>query len=158
METGPKDMALGYVFTLSVDIAGPIEVGQVGAGNRRVIPITGGSLEGPDIRGKVLSAGADFMMVRENRTVEVNARYVVQMDDGANVYVENNGIRTGPKDEPERLKRGETINPDEIYFRTTPKFETASAKYGWLMEFMFAGTARRRPEGGGVIIDIYRVM
>lgn len=158
MDTSPKDIALGYVFTLSVDIAVPIEVGQVGSGNRRVIPITGGTLEGPDIRGTVLSAGADFMIVRESRTVEVNARYVVEMDDGANVYVENNGIRNGPTDEPERLKRGETIGPDEIYFRTTPKFETASAKYGWLKEFLFVGTARRRPGGGGVLIDVYRVM
>lgn len=157
METAPKDMALDYVFTLAVNIAAPIEVGQVGFGSRRVIPITGGTLEGPGIRGQVLPAGADFMIVRASRTVEVNARYVVRLDDGSNVYVENNGIRTGPKDETDRLKRGETIGADDIYFRTAPKFETASDKYGWLMDFMFVGTARRRP-GGGVLVDVYRVM
>lgn len=121
-----------------------------------MIPITGGTLEGPGIGGKVLSAGADFMIVRASRTVEVNARYVVQMDDGTNVYVENNGIRTGPKDEPERLKRGDVIGPEEIYFRTAPRFETASEKYGWLMDSLFIGAAKRRP-GGGVQIEVYRV-
>lgn len=138
-----------YVFTLSVDIAPAIEVGDVGYGNRRLIAITGGELKGPDLSGRILPAGADFMIVRPVRTVEVNARYAIEMDDGARVYVENSGIRIGPKDEAERLKRNDAIGPDEIYFRTVPRFETASERHRWLMESIFCracgAPARRRP-------------
>jgi hypothetical protein len=155
-EAAPAPLETRYAFTLTVDIAPAIEVGDVGFGNRRLISITGGELNGPGISGTILPAGADFMMVRPGRTVEVNARYVIQMDDGANVYIENTGIRTGPKDEAERLKRNEAIGPDEIYFRTAPRFETASEKYRWLMEHIFVARAGRRP--GGVFIEVHRVL
>lgn len=155
-EASPAALETRYVFTLLVDIAPAIEVGDVGFGTRRLISITGGELRGPGLSGKVLSAGADFMIVRPGRTVEVNARYVVQMDDGANVYVENSGIRIGPKDEVERLQRNETIAPEDIYFRTVPRFETASEKYRWLMQHIFVARAGRRP--GGVFIEVHRLL
>lgn len=154
-ETTPA-LETRYAFTLLVDIAPAIEVGEIGHGNRRLITIIGGELKGPDLSGKVLAAGADFMMVRPGPIVEVNARYVVQMSDGANVYVENSGIRVGPADEAERLKRNETIPLSEIYFRTVPRFETASTKYRWLMENIFVARAGRRP--GGVFIEVHRVL
>lgn len=156
MTDATRPLETSYAFTLAVDIAPAIEVGDVGHGNRRLIAITGGELKGPGLSGIILPAGADFMVVRPNRTVEVNARYAIRMDDGAHIYVENNGIRTGPKDEAERLKRSEVVGPDEIYFRTTPRFETASERYRWLMESIFVARAGRRP--GGVFIEVHRVL
>jgi hypothetical protein len=156
MDAMPAGLEIRYAFTLLVDIAPAIEVGDVGYGTRRLISITGGELKGPGLSGKVLPAGADFMIVRPGRTVEVNARYVVQMDDGAHVYVENSGIRHGPPDEAARLERNEQIAADEIYFRTVPRFETASAKYRWLMQSIFVARAGRRV--GGVFIDVHRVL
>lgn len=155
-DASPVALETRYVFTLLVDIAPAIEVGDVGYGNRRLIAITGGELKGPGLSGTVLSAGADFIIVRPGRTVEVHARYAVQMDDGANVYVENSGIRIGPADELQRLKRNEAIDPAEIYFRTVPRFETASEKYRWLMQSIFVARAGRRP--GGVFIDVHHVL
>jgi hypothetical protein len=51
---------LELAMTLRVEIAGSLDIGEVGAGLRRVIPITGGSFEGPAIRGVVLPGGADW--------------------------------------------------------------------------------------------------
>ncbi len=45
---------LELVMSLRVEIAPSREVGVVGAGYRRVIPITGGSFEGLALRGEVL--------------------------------------------------------------------------------------------------------
>lgn len=151
-----KPLETRYAFTLNVDIAPTVEVGDIGSGRRRLIAITGGELVGPNLSGKIHSLGADYMMVRPTGVVEVHARYAVQMSDGANVYVENSGLRTGPSDEAERLKRGETIDPAEIYFRTVPRFETASPTYRWLMESIFAARAGRRP--GGVFIEVHQVL
>jgi hypothetical protein len=40
------------------------------------------------------------------------------------------GLRHGPKEVMDRLYRGEIVDPQDYYFRTTPCFETSSEKYG----------------------------
>ena len=55
---------LTHVMTLRVQVGTPLEVGQVPRGRRRVIPILGGTFEGPTIRGNVLPGGADWQIVR----------------------------------------------------------------------------------------------
>jgi hypothetical protein len=78
------------------------------------------------------------------------------MDDGAIIYIENIGIRFGPRELLERVKRGEAVDPRLIYFRSVPRFETGSEKYRWLMEFLFVGSGARYPDR--VEIDVHQVM
>jgi hypothetical protein len=47
----------------------------------------------------------------------------------------------------ERTARGETVDPSEVYFRTTPVFETASEKYDWLNRTAAVGIGRGTPTG-----------
>ena len=103
--------------------------GETGHGVRRMIPIVGGDVRGPDVNGKVCPFGADFQIIRPNELIELEAKYAFETDDGAIVYVENKGIRFGPLDLLHRLKRGEPVDPELIYFRTIPKFETGHDKY-----------------------------
>src|SRR5579859_7714651 len=145
-----------FVFRLSVDVAAPVSVGETGLGVRRQIAINGGELRGPDMRGKILACGADFQIIRPNGLIDLVARYVVEMDDGALLYVENTGIRTGPREALERLTRGEAVDPNLIYFRTVPKFETGSDRYRWMMQTLFVASAQRHE--AQVIIDVYKVM
>ena len=145
-----------FVFRLSVDVAAPVSVGETGLGVRRQIAIEGGELRGPNMRGKILPGGADFQIIRSSGLVDLVARYVVEMDDGALLYVENAGIRTGPREVLERLNRGEAVDPSLIYFRTVPRFETGSDKYSWMMRTLFVASAQRHQKQ--VIIDVYRVM
>lgn len=145
-----------YVFSLFVDIAPVIEVGETGFGNRRLIPIAGGTLKGPGMNGRILNMGADYLTARPTGLSEVHARYAVEMDDGAKIYVENIGIRIAPREVNERLARGESVDQSLIYFRTVPRFETGAEKYRWMMETVFVGSASRR--GGQVVVDVHRVL
>ncbi|WP_338695094.1 DUF3237 domain-containing protein [Bradyrhizobium sp. 26S5] len=145
-----------YVFTITARIAEVTSAGDIGTGVRRIIPIIGGEVRGETVNGKVLSFGADFQIIRPNELIELEAKYAFETDDGAVVYVENKGIRFGPVELLERLKRGEPVDPKLIYFRTVPKFETGAKKYRWLMEHIFIGSAARHADR--VVIDVHQVL
>ena len=145
-----------YVFTITAHIGGVTSAGDIGIGVRRIVPITGGEVKGRDVNGKVLPFGADFQIVRPNELIELEAKYAIETDDGAVIYVENKGIRFGPVELLRRLNRGEAVDPRLIYFRTVPKFETGAEKYRWLMESLFVGSAARHADR--VVIDVHRVL
>src|SRR6201996_1260466 len=145
-----------YAFTITARIAEVTTTGDLGYGVRRIIPITGGTVKGEDVNGKVLPFGADFQIIRPNELIDLEARYAFETDDGAVVYVENKGIRFGPVDLLLKLKRGEPVDPKLIYFRTVPKFETGAEKYRWLMEHIFVASATRHADR--VVIDVHRVL
>src|SRR6201996_22492 len=131
------ELATKYVFTITAQIGEVTSAGDIGTGVRRIIPITGGEVRGQHINGKVCAFGADFQIIRPNELIELEAKYALETDDGAVIYVENRGIRFGPVELLQRLKRGEPVDPRLIYFRTVPKFETGSEKYRWLMDHIF---------------------
>jgi Protein of unknown function (DUF3237) len=145
-----------YVFTITARIADVTTVGDIGHGVRRIIPITGGEVRGEAVNGKVLPFGADFQIIRPNELIDLEAKYAFETDDGAVVYVENKGIRFGPVDLLQKLKRGEPVDPKLIYFRTSPKFETGAEKYRWLMEHIFVASAARHVDR--VVVDVHLVL
>jgi hypothetical protein len=145
-----------YVFTVTARIAEVTSAGDIGYGTRRIIPIIGGEVHGEGINGKVLPFGADFQIIRPDELIDLEAKYAIETDDGAVIYVVNTGIRFGPKDLLEKLKRNEPVDPGLIYFRTTPKFETGSEKYRWLMQHLFIGSAARHADR--VVIDVHQVL
>ena len=145
-----------YVFTITARIGDVTSAGEIGTGVRRIIPIIGGEVKGEGINGKVCPFGADFQIIRPNELIELEAKYAFETDDGAVVYVENKGLRFGPVDLLQKLKRGEPVDPKLIYFRTVPRFETGSEKYRWLMEHLFIGVGARHPDR--VELDVHQVM
>jgi hypothetical protein len=145
-----------YVFTIIARVGGVTSAGDIGTGVRRIIPITGGEVRGERVNGKVCAFGADFQIIRPNELIELEAKYAFETDDGAVIYVENKGIRFGPVDLLQKLKRGEPVDPELIYFRTVPRFETGSEKYRWLMESLFIGSAARHADR--VVIDVHQVL
>jgi hypothetical protein len=145
-----------YVFTITARLGEVTTAGDIGHGVRRIIPIIGGEVRGEKVNGKVLAFGADFQIVRPNELIELEAKYALESDDGATVYVENKGIRFGPIDLLQKLKRGEPVDPKLIYFRTVPKFETGHANYRWLMENLFVASAARH--AARVVIDVHQVL
>src|SRR5579871_1195118 len=145
-----------YVFTITARIGPVTSAGDIGHGVRRIIPIIGGEVRGPKVNGKVLAFGADFQITRPNELIDLEAKYAFETDDGAVVYVENKGIRFGPVELLQKLKRGEPVDPRLIYFRTVPKFETGHENYRWLMEHIFVGSAARHADR--VVIDVHMVL
>jgi hypothetical protein len=145
-----------HVFSLWVAVGAPIEAGDFGYGARRIIPILGGELTGAGLRGRIREGGADYQIIRPNGFTELEAKYAVELDDGAIVYVENIGIRFGPKDALDAIKRGEAVDPGLIYFRSVPRFETGHPAHRWLMESLFVGVGTRRPDR--VELDVHQVL
>lgn len=142
---------LAHVTDLSVAVGDPIETGS-----RRVIPILGGDATGPRIHGRILPGGADFQILRPDHVTELHARYVIETPEGARIYVENSGLRHGPADAMERLRRGEPVDPSLIYFRSTPRFESGDESCQWLTRHIFVADGIRRPRR--VELAIYQVL
>jgi hypothetical protein len=139
-------LATKYVFSLSIKVGTPIVAGDLGYGIRRVIPVLGGTVQGEGIKGTIHSGGADFQIIRPDGFTELEAKYTFELDDGAVIYIENIGVRFGPKEALDRIARGEAVDPTLIYFRSVPKFETGHPKYRWLMQNLFIGVGARHPD------------
>ena len=161
MEAGALEGALGApplrrFADLTVEVGAPVEVGAVGHGTRRVIPILGGGCVGDGWSARVLAGGADFQLIVNERMARLEARYVLELDGGDRVYVKNDAVRTAPPEVMARLVRGEPVDPGAVYFRCVPGFETASASLQWIMERVFLGNGVRRPTD--VVMRFFEVM
>jgi hypothetical protein len=150
---------LSHVADLKVTVSRPVEAGQVvglnSRGLRRIIPITGGTVEGPLLNGKVLPGGADFQIVVSETSADLDARYMLELDSGEHVFVQNHALRRGSADNIAKLVRGEFVEPAEIYFRCIPTFEVSSPALQWMTESLFLGTGARFPDH--VLISIYKI-
>jgi Protein of unknown function (DUF3237) len=150
--------ALQHVMDLTVYVAAPIEAGNVtglnSRGKRRIIPITGGTVTGK-VTGKVLPGGADFQIVVSETTADLDARYMIELDNGKHIFVQNRALRRGSANDIAKLVRGEHVSPDAIYFRCVPTFEVSSPALEWLTQSIFVGTGARFPDH--VQISIFRL-
>jgi uncharacterized protein DUF3237 len=145
---------LTHALHLEVEVGAPLEVGVLSSGLRRVVPILGGTVSGL-FSGRVLPGGADFQLIRTETETEVEARYVLQSDEGELVTVDNRGLRTGSAADIARLRRDEPVDPARIYFRSSPRFETASPRLAHLMSRIFVGVGTRHPRS--VAFDVFEV-
>lgn len=136
---------LKWFADLAVDVASPQEVGLTVHGRRRLIPIVGGRAHGEGWQARILSGGADFQLIVNERMAELDARYTLELDGGELIYVQNRAVRAGAAEDMQRLARGEAVDPSLIYFRCSPSFETASPRFAWLSERIFVGTGMRLP-------------
>ena len=141
----PPAPGLAFAFELRATVAAPTELGEVAIGRRRIVEITGGTFEGPGIKGKVRPGGADWQIVRADGFTELDTRYTLETDKGQIVYVQNPGMRHAAPDVMKRLLAGESVDPALVYFRTVPKFETASPDLQWLTRAVFVGLGERYP-------------
>ena len=138
--------ALARFADLTVQVGAPVEIGAVGHGQRRVIAILGGSCVARDWSARVLPGGADFQLIVNERTARLEARYVLELDGGERIYVQNDALRTAAPDVMARLLRGEPVDPALVYFRCAPRFETGAPALAWIMERVFVGVGLRRPD------------
>jgi hypothetical protein len=103
----------------------------------------------------VLPGGADWQLVRPDGVACLDARYTLETEDGALVYVRNEGLRHGPADVIEELARGATVDPASYYMRTVPHFETGDARYAWLNRIVCVATGARRATA--VELEVFEV-
>ncbi|CAN7378750.1 DUF3237 domain-containing protein [Variovorax paradoxus] len=136
---------LEHFADLRVEVGVPQVLGSSARGLRRVVPITGGEASGHGWRARVMPGGSDFQLIVSDTLSELDARYGLETDAGDLVYVQNHAIRAAAPEVMAMLLRGEPVDPAQVYFRCSPRFETASASLKWINERMFVGAGFRRP-------------
>jgi len=139
-----------HVFDAKVSIGEMLNFGKSKYGERRIIPITGGTFKGPGIEGIVLPGGADWQLVRLDGDTELYARYTLKTADGALIQVQNRVL----------IHMDNTAEP---YIRSVIDFEAPSdGSYEWLNHAIFLGTLtvpQPMPvDSPYVIIGVYKVL
>jgi hypothetical protein len=149
----PGDFKTEFMWDAKVKIAGMIMVGESKRGIRRVIPITGGTFEGPNIKGEVLPGGEDWQLVRPDGDTELYARYLLKTHNGYIIQVINQVTIHVPKE-------GEKGAP---YTKSVLDFEAPNnSPFDYLNHSIFLGTLKmpmlQPGEEPYVIIGVYRVL
>jgi hypothetical protein len=143
------------IFTVDAELEAVLSLGHTPYGERRVVGITGGTVQGPKLKGRILPGGADWQIIRKDGAADIQARYVIETERGARVVVDSKGLRHGPPEVLERLARGDKVDPAQYYFRTAMRFETGDAELDWLNRIL--ALARGRREARSVRLDVYEV-
>src|SRR6202020_1831308 len=121
------------ILRLEASLGDVIEVGNVAAGHRRIVPLTGGTFAGPEINGTLLpGASADWQTILPDGTALGDIRYTLQTDHGDLLYVQSRGVRHGSAEVLARLAHGEDVDASEYTFRTSTQIETAAPNLDWL--------------------------
>jgi hypothetical protein len=138
---------LEFVFEEVVTLGQSTAPGDTAKGGRLVIPITGGTFEGPEIRGTIVPGGWDWQLRRADGCTEIEADYFLKTDDGVVINVVNKGV----------ICPGEGGRFQPV--RTHPVFEAPRGKYEWLSQAAFIGTLEPAPPSAGPAVKIrfYRV-
>jgi hypothetical protein len=143
------------IFTVTAELEAMISLGRTPYGERRVIGILGGTVKGPKLNGRILPGGADWQIVRADGAADIQARYIIESDQGARIVVNSTGLRHGPPEVLASLARGDKVDPARYYFRTVMRFETADPAADWLNRILALAQGQR--EARSVRLDVYEV-
>ena len=144
------------IFTIRSPLGDIQKLGNTPYGERRIINIMGGTVDGPKLKGKILPGGADWQIVRADGVVHLQARYTIETDSGGRILVDAEGYRHGPPDVMAALTRDETVDPSRYYFRTLMRFETADPGAAWLNRILAIGRGARANRQ--VQIEVFEVL
>jgi len=147
--------ALSHVCDIAVELSRPHEMGTWAAGTRRIIPIVGGTAQGPLVNGRILDVGADWQTVLTDGIAELDARYAIETDDDAVIEVVSRGIRHASPEVTARIAAGEAVPPTEYYMRTAIRLQTGHPAYDWVNRAIFLAAGGK--VGATVQLSIFRV-
>jgi Protein of unknown function (DUF3237) len=151
------DLKSRHLFDISIELH-PIQLlGKTPAGERRIIPVSGGSFAGNRLKGIVLShAGSDLLLTRGDGSFQQDVRLVLRTDDNVLILMTYRGVRYSSPEVAARIASGELVDSSEYYLRTAPFFETADVKYSWLNNIVAVGVGERTPNGA--IYHVFEIL
>ncbi|WP_322045225.1 DUF3237 domain-containing protein [Paraburkholderia sp. J67] len=133
------------VMEITCDLAPTMSLGTSPIGERRMVPIVGGSFSGPEIHGVVLAGGADRQLVRSDGFKQLSATYELKTDDGAVISVANHVLAPAQR------------APGQAVFSNI-ELVAPEGKYGWINDNVYVGTLDSlRPGRDAVLIRIYKL-
>ena len=151
------EVRTSLLFTIRLQVAPTMQLlGRTPFGERRIAEVAGGTFEGPRMKGTVMPAGGDWILLRPDGIMQLDVRVTLKTDDGHLIYMTYRGHRHGPADVMERVGRGEPVDPSSYYFRTAPFFETGEGPYSWLNGIVAIGIGSREPSGP--VYAVYEVL
>jgi hypothetical protein len=128
-----------FLYRLHLDTAAPVMVPGGPLGTRILAPITGGTFEGPKLRGTVGGPAGDWVTVSSTGVMALDVRLCLLTDDGAAIYCTYHGV---------------LANVDGVMrARGAPLFETGDERYAWLNRVQ--AVALGRADATGVDYDVY---
>jgi hypothetical protein len=146
-----------HLFTITMKLPPILELGDTPAGHRRVFTVSSGEFIGDRLRGEVLpEASSDLLLVRADGSSQQDVRLILRTDDGALILMTYRGVRHASSEVNARIARGEQVPPSDYYLRTTPFFETASAKYAWLNKVVSVAVGERKSDG--VNYEVFEIL
>lgn len=149
-DNAPKEAPqLEFALQLKVTLGETYTIPNTQHGRRTVIPITGGTFEGPLLKGTIVNGGADYQLANAEGRTELEAIYSIKTDDGIYIHVRNRGIIANGKDANGR---------PSFYFRAAPQFEApADSKYGWLNNALFICAPEFSQGFNGIVLNVWKV-
>lgn len=146
----PKDSPqLEFALQLKVTLGQAFSIENTQHGRRTVIPITGGTFEGPGIKGTIINGGADYQLANAQGRTELEAIYCIKTDDDVYIHVRNRGIIASGQD---------ADGKPTFYFKAAPQFEApADSKYGWLNNALFVCAPEFSQQFQGIVLNVWKV-
>lgn len=140
---------LEFAFEERVTIAPAVVLGETALGHRQYIGITGGTVAGPRLKGRVVPGGFDFQLTyKASDCTQLSADYFLQAEDGTSIHVLNEGLSCP--------------GGERAIFR--PKLEApANGAHAWMTRATFVATLdlemrNAKPAAGEApIVDAVRI-
>ena len=149
-DQAPAGPQLEFALQLKVTLGQAFSIENTQHGRRTVIPITGGTFEGPGIKGTIVNGGADYQLANAQGRTELEAIYCIKTDDGVYIHVRNRGIIANSNDANGR---------PSFYFRCAPQFEApADSKYGWMNNSLFLCAPSFSQGFQGIVLNVWKVL
>lgn len=143
--TSYSEPRLEHLYDMHVDLDAPQVIGAAPAGTRSIFIVTGGTFEGPRMKGEVLPGGGDWAIIRSDGNVQLDVRATAKTDDGALIYAAYSGLIITPPEVRQRIFSGEDVPLDEYYFYTSPMYYTSAESYSWLNDRIAIGRGKVLP-------------
>ena len=156
--TANSKLRLEYLMTFHAPFAPTIDIGQVPIGHVQVFTVSGGTFEGPKLRGKVLPGPVDWFVQGSDGWGIWTCALPSKTEDGANIYLRYQGVQVMTAAAGTKLSKGEAIDYGEIYWLATPVFETGDSHYAWLNNIITVGEARLGPNLAWIEYRIFQVL
>jgi len=156
--TANSKLRLEYLMTFHAPFAPTIDIGQLPIGHMQVFTVSGGTFEGPKLRGKVLPGPVDWFVTGSDGVGHMDVRATFQTDDGANIYLRYQGVQVMTAAAGAKLSKGEGIDFGEIYWLATPVFETGDPRYAWLNNIITVSEARLGPNLAWIEYRVFQVL